>query len=602
MPNENVEQIKQKLSEIHAGDKQQLSVVFSDKDRIIVEAPAGYGKTTTMISRIAYLFATNQIPRPKRILGLTFSVNAALKVKREVSEKLPELVHSQNNPSIITEKAVITNYHGFCKMVLKKYGYLLNTILREDVNELSAIGDSEISKTQELRNVFSQDELSFIDKLDNRIKEAVFPEKYREYNSLIIEKLLPIGYITHNAVILLTISLFTDFPEIQKFYQHYFSLLIIDEFQDTNIIAWELINLLVVDKTKLLFLGDPLQRIYGFIGAISNVMQIATDQYKMTSIPLTQNYRFKDNPGMLLLDKNIRKNADSGFTISVPDNEVAPLKAFWGTSPYDEATHIIETIQLIIRKEHDVKIAVLCRSRNKNFEIIEHLLNEKALDYFYGVFKDDDPDYVEFHKYCLRKFINRFGKNKRVNNSKLHAFVEEINGVFKGKGVIYQSLIRLLDALFARVFLDYTSLSMEDKYSFIYDVFENRQLKQAMEYIDTNIILSTVHGAKGLEWTYVFLPDLERWIFPGYPVCINCNNKNSVCYKHKCSLPYDLNPSFERKMIDELSVFYVGITRARKQVFVSASANRLNYSGKPIASSFSCLASLNGIKLENAKE
>jgi DNA helicase-2/ATP-dependent DNA helicase PcrA len=51
-----------------------------------------------MISRIAYLFASGGIPNPKRILGLTFSVNAALKVKREVAEKLPVLLGSQNSP------------------------------------------------------------------------------------------------------------------------------------------------------------------------------------------------------------------------------------------------------------------------------------------------------------------------------------------------------------------------------------------------------------------------------------------------------------------------------------------------------------------------
>ena len=69
--------IKEKISAQHEGDERQLQVIFSDSLRLIVEAPAGYGKTTTMISRIAYLFASGEISNPKRILGLTFSVNAA---------------------------------------------------------------------------------------------------------------------------------------------------------------------------------------------------------------------------------------------------------------------------------------------------------------------------------------------------------------------------------------------------------------------------------------------------------------------------------------------------------------------------------------------
>ena len=106
----NMDALRELLSHQHEGDEKQLEVIFSEAPRVIVEAPAGYGKTTTMISRIAYLFASGRIPNPKRILGLTFSVNAALKVKREISEKLPALINAKNNPTIINEKATITNY------------------------------------------------------------------------------------------------------------------------------------------------------------------------------------------------------------------------------------------------------------------------------------------------------------------------------------------------------------------------------------------------------------------------------------------------------------------------------------------------------------
>lgn len=134
MSDVNLVEIKEKIAVQHGGDERQLEVIFSDSPRLIVEAPAGYGKTTTMISRIAYLFASGQIPSPKRILGLTFSVNAALKVKREVAGKLPSLLGLQNSPVSIGEKVTITNYHGFCKGILKKYGYLIADALRKDVN------------------------------------------------------------------------------------------------------------------------------------------------------------------------------------------------------------------------------------------------------------------------------------------------------------------------------------------------------------------------------------------------------------------------------------------------------------------------------------
>lgn len=379
--------------------------------------------------------------------------------------------------------------------------------------------------------------------------------------------------------------------------------MIVDEFQDTNIIAWELIKLLITEKTKLLFLGDSLQRIYGFIGAIPDIIKMATEEYHMTAIPLTKNYRFNDNNGMLLLDKNIRRNAQYGFNTCIADEEVAPLKAFWGNSPQDEAAQIVEKIKKIIESEPKEKIAILCRSRNKNFDLIEQLLNENSINYFYGVFKDDDPKYVAFHKECFTKFSNRFGKNKRITVLSLQNFVDEMKNKYSDEeDVIYQSLTRLLEALIKKVSTDYSALSVEDRYIYILDIFENRQLKQAMEYIDASIILTTVHGAKGLEWDYVFLPDLERWVFPGGSVCSKCLNKFSLCSMHKCKLPDKINDDFNNAVLDELSVFYVGVTRAKKQVFVSASKKRIKNSGDLTPSDFSCFVNLSGIKIVNAKE
>jgi DNA helicase-2/ATP-dependent DNA helicase PcrA len=95
--------IKAKIERIHEGDARQLEVIFSESPRLIVEAPAGYGKTTTMISGLVFV-CFGGIPNPKRILGLTFSVNAALKVKRDVAEKLPVLLGSQNSPVALGEK------------------------------------------------------------------------------------------------------------------------------------------------------------------------------------------------------------------------------------------------------------------------------------------------------------------------------------------------------------------------------------------------------------------------------------------------------------------------------------------------------------------
>ncbi|HBN82275.1 MAG TPA: hypothetical protein DDZ89_00340 [Clostridiales bacterium] len=87
---------------------------------------------------------------------------------------------------------------------------------------------------------------------------------------------------------------------------------------------------------------------------------------------------------------------------------------------------------------------------------------------------------------------------------------------------------------------------------------------------------TTVHGAKGLEWDYVFLTDIERWVFPGYYTCNNCSNKFFTPNNCRCLLPNPLPSEFKETALDKLSVFYVGVTRAKKQVFASASSTCLD--------------------------
>lgn len=596
----NTDLVKEKISMLHEGDNKQLDIIFSDSPRLIVEAPAGYGKTTTMISRIAYLFVTGGIPNPKRILGLTFSVNAALKVKREIAEKLPKLLNMQNCFISLEDKVTVTNYHGFCKGILKKYGYLVTDTLRKDVNLFRAVGDSEICKKPDLKNVLSFTELQSLESVEQSIKDACVPDVHTiiEYNNIVVKKLLPFEYITHNAVILLVLDLFDRFPEVRKFYQSYYPVIVVDEFQDTNCIAWDLLKSLITEETKLIFLGDPLQRIYGFIGALPNIMNTAAEKYHMTQVTLAKNYRFRNNTEMLKLDANIRANAASCFAPTMIESAQLPM--IWADTQQSEASQIVEKVNSIISTDGN-RVAILFRGRGKNAEIIEEELSKRGIPYFYGMFTEDDSDYVEFHNKCQKLFIKKFGKAKSISKRALISFSENVKKIcatMSGKTI--DSLLHLLDALIEKISVDYSDLAPEDKYSLLIDIFENKQLKQAMEYVDSPVILSTVHGAKGLEWDFVILADMERWIFPGYYTCKNCPNRYAAVVNCKCRLPDPIPAEFKNIALDELSVFYVGVTRARKQVFVSASAKRINNYGAEKSSNVSCLPAINGIQLIKA--
>lgn len=600
MYNENLEEIKEKITEQHEGDIKQLEVIFSDSPRLIVEAPAGYGKTTTMISRIAYLFASDKIPNPKRILGLTFSVNAALKVKREVAEKLPSLLESKNNPVAIGEKVTVTNYHGFCKGVLRKYGYLIADALRKDVNLFRAISESDIERQGKLKTALTSGEFEFIKSVETQVKDAETPtdQMIRDYNDIIIRKLLPLGYITHNAVILFVLEIFNQYKEVNKFYQSYYPLVVVDEFQDTNCIAWALLQSIISDQTQLLFLGDPLQRIYGFIGALPNIMCEVVDVYKMTKVSLSKNYRFRNNPEMLKLDKNIRANASSDFAPSIAEGDLAMLPAFWGITQHDEAEQVATKV-IALMSEGQGKIAVLFRNRSRNAEIVEEELAKNGVAYFYGMFTDEDVDYIEFHNKCQNIFIKQFGKTKSINKKGLTIFSNNVKAVCAPSGgKTINSLLRLLDALIEKVAIDYADLAPEDKYTLILDIFENRQLKQAMEYVDSQVILSTVHGAKGLEWEYVIICDVEQWVFTFS--CYQCTSPN----KNKgvaCKLPNNIPKERIEKLLDDFCVFYVALTRAKEQVYISASKERFNSKGKQFTDGrVCCFAEVEGIKLIDA--
>ena len=268
---------------------------------------------------------------------------------------------------LINEKVTATNYHGFCKIVLKKYGFLIAEALRRDVNLFRAIGDSDVDRIDELKAALSVKELNSIKNIESNIKLGNMPEDASiiEYNELIVQKLLPLGYITHNAIILFTTTLLSNYTEVRKFYQSYYPLLIVDEFQDTNCIAWKLLTLLINEKTKLLFLGDPLQRIYGFIGALPNIMSLAVEIYKMTQICLEKNYKFSSNPEMLKLDANIRANVANSF-ICDPSMKIADLPAFFGSNQENESTQIVEKVCDLLKSSENCRIAILCRGRGGN--------------------------------------------------------------------------------------------------------------------------------------------------------------------------------------------------------------------------------------------
>ncbi|MBW4464676.1 MAG: ATP-dependent helicase [Pegethrix bostrychoides GSE-TBD4-15B] len=587
------DELLRKLRTLHSDDEKQLEIIFSKSKRLIVEAPAGYGKTKTMISKVAYLLATEQVSRPKKILVLTFSVNAAYKIKKELVEHLPHLVQCSGSSQLrIKERLFVSNYHGFCRHVLKRYGYLLHPKL-SNLDILKSVDDT---KTQEITEILgiSFDDASIFNEFGTAVKNVdkqSLSRIFNQYTSGIIDRFLDKNYLSFNGIIALTLKIFHGYDEILQFYKSYFPIIIVDEFQDTNILSWTLLKKLVSERSQLIFMGDSLQRIYGFIGAIPNLISEAEQLFSMDRIVMNKNYRFMSNPGMLQLDRNIRLNAENPNAPIIQTN--AEVQIMSVANQLEESKKIAQKLSLLLSSEEiqSCKVAILVKQRGVNADKIIEALVEKDISYFYALFGDDDSTYLSFHRECASQFGEQLQKDISISKGSLNKFYSKMEEKYDcGSSPVIKSMMSLLKAFLSRILSDYSFLSVEDKVIFIRDTFEHSSLKQSMESIDENVIISTIHGAKGLEWDYVFMPDMEQFSMP------NWRGLCGECY-HKSNCNLTINGRNETKFLEELSVFYVGVTRARKQIFFSASKTRLKSNGEPQGANLSCMLKLPGIVL-----
>jgi DNA helicase-2/ATP-dependent DNA helicase PcrA len=380
------------------------------------------------------------------------------------------------------------------------------------------------------------------------------------------------------------------------FYRKLFPVIVIDEFQDTNYLSWCFVKRLINADTKLFLVGDPLQRIYGFIGAVPNLINKAVCELEMNQIKLEKNYRFKDNANMLVLDKNIRANALNCLSPAISGNAYVNLHL--SDSHEHECDWLSESVNQILSANQDERIAVLVQQRGVGINMIMDALEQRNIEYFYALFSDDDEQYVEYHYKALDLFKDQVVNSRyhRVTRNLLKKTLIQISRYYQSSASkVVASLIDLTESFFKKIIDEYSFLNDDEKYNFVCDTFENRALKQNMDAIDCRVFVSTVHGAKGLEWENVFIPDMEPYCFPNfYSLCGNCDfNYGRRATSDTCKINIKYHDVDE--FLEELSVFYVAVTRARKQLFFSASKSRYNNDGARKTSRVSCLLYLPGI-------
>ncbi|MFP3122603.1 ATP-dependent helicase [Ectobacillus funiculus] len=564
----NSEELREKFIQIHGEDQEQLDFILSEKKRIIVTASAGCGKTKAMISKIAHEIITNKNLNQKKILALTFSVNAATKIREDIKETLPLLL--DNDKYKVDKKLDVSNYHGFANRLLRKHGYVLHNNL---INIDGFIKVPDYSG--ELRKPLVAEEIRILEAYDSSLKKLDFKEADRlqsRYVDILLKKLVPKNIITYNGLLLLATKIL-DIKAVSDFYKMYYQMVIVDEFQDTNYLALQFLRK-IIKVNKIILMGDDIQKIYGFLGAVPNLFKQMESDYDMFPMEFATNYRFKDNEDMKQLDNYIRGVSKNYNNIN-NYSETAKIKFKFFKSDSGEASYIYKDLSQRIKEGNNV--VVLLRSKYLADNIIE-VLEKNNQSYFNGLFDDSDHEYIKFHKRALEIFIKESGTRKSISKSVMTNLIEQMKVIEKSitsNETMFKSLMRLLEALLGSV--SSKRISMEDKYERILFTLNNNSLKRLMNEINEKVTLTTIHSSKGLEWDYVYLPNMTAYSFPtSNALCKSCKHNNGANeFEKYCEFKF-VAP-LEEAFTEELSVLYVGLTRAKKDVFLTANSGENNY-------------------------
>ena len=278
-------------------NKQQQEAVRQIEGPVLILAGAGSGKTATMTHRIAYMIEQG-IP-PWKILAVTFTNKAA----GEMRDRVEELIGDAGNMWILT-------FHAMCLRILRTYperiGYEKNFVIYDTTDQKTlvknickekGISDREY-KPQYFLAVISSCKEKGIDpehyREDNRddYRTKAIYEVYKEYRNRLLEN----NAMDFDDILLNCLRLLQTDQEVLVRYQDRFQYIMVDEYQDTNLVQYELIRLLSENHHNLCVVGDDDQCIYEWRGAdIRNILEFEHDFPEAKVIKLEQNYRSKGN-------------------------------------------------------------------------------------------------------------------------------------------------------------------------------------------------------------------------------------------------------------------------------------------------------------------
>ncbi len=590
---------------------------------LLILAGAGSGKTRTVTYRIANLLAHN-VPAYK-ILALTFTNKAA----REMRERVEKLVGDS------AKDMWIGTFHSVCVRILRKdiekLGYKRSFTIYDDDDQSKVIKDilkklniddksltyREVKgKISDAKNhIYSPDE--WFSHSDRSYKSQQIHDVFVQYEG----RLRNANALDFDDILLRTLQLFFDHPPVLDYYKNKFSYVHVDEYQDTNVAQYQLVRLLTEDSRNLCVVGDDDQSIYGWRGAdLRNILEFEKDFQDATVIKLEQNYRSTSNildaANQVIAHNKGRKEK----VLWTEENEGEKIRLYTAGDEREEAAWICESIRKYRTNGGDYSdIAVLYRMHAQS-RVIEEMFMRSGIPYrVYGGTRFYDRREIKDVLAYLRVMVNPSDTvslkriinipKRAIGDATVHQLEQEAERedislfdtltqppetlssrpkkcVKEFARLIY-NLMLLKDEMplseFVQKLLDETGLSAQFQNE---DIEENRtRMENLMEFVgatkefeqksedktleaylenvalvtdldnqDTSekfVTLMTLHSAKGLEYKAVFLAGLEENVFP---------SARSM--------------GDETRFEEERRLCYVGITRAREQLYLSGARQR----------------------------
>lgn len=350
-------------------DAQKKSVTTTTGPLLIL-AGAGSGKTKALTHRIAYLIA-HEGAWPEQILAVTFTNKAA----REMRERLSGILGQENSRSFMPWMGT---FHGICVRLLRIDGEAVGVprnfiiydeddrqgLIKQAMKQLS-VGDKEI-KPRAVSSAISNAKNELVDP-DEFESTAQFPYQktiakiYKKYE----EMRRTAGALDFDDLLIETVRLFREYPDVRNKWRGKFSHILIDEYQDTNAAQYALIKYLVNDRQNIAVVGDDWQSIYSWRGAdFTNILNFERDFPGATVIKLEQNYRstasILDAAHSVIL-KNTQRSDKKLWTA---EGEGTPVRVHAADDEMAEAAFVAEAIasQIAIGARKYDDVAVLYRT------------------------------------------------------------------------------------------------------------------------------------------------------------------------------------------------------------------------------------------------